>query len=55
MSDIFDIPLVLVDDGKYYELEFNTYALAQPSDFPCLAFLKKGKRIYKKNIYDYRG
>jgi hypothetical protein len=55
MSDIFDIPLVLFDDGKYYELEFYMYSLEQPTDFPYQAFLEKGKRIYNKNIYDYRG
>lgn len=56
MSDIFDIPLVLIDsNGLYYELDFYDYSLEQPSDFPSIAFLKKGERIYKNKMKDYRG
>lgn len=55
MSDIFDIPLILVDNGKYYELEFNMYALDGFTDFPIKAFLTKGNRIYKKDVNNYEG
>lgn len=51
MSDIFDIPLILIDNnGHYFELKFDGYSLEQPSDFPCIAFLKKSKRITKKDL-----
>lgn len=55
MSDIFDIPIILKDGNYYYELEFEDYALEQPSDFPSQAYLKKGKRILKKDLDKYYG
>ena len=56
MSGIFDIALILKDsNGLYYELVFDGYALEQPDDFPVQCFLKKGKRIYKKELNDYTG
>ena len=56
MSDIFDIPIILKDNnGHYFELEFDGYVLEQPSDFPSVAYLKKGKRITRKEALYYRG
>ena len=55
MSDIFDIPLILVDDGKYYELKMVNYSLDGFTDFPVQAYLQKGNRIYKKDVWDYEG
>lgn len=56
MSDIFDIPLILVDDnGFLYELEFEGYTLEGGSEFPIQCFLKKGKRIFRKNVLNYEG
>ena len=52
ISDIFDIPIILYDEEKnmYYELEFYGYVLDGFTDFPIKAYLKKGKRIYKKDL-----
>ena len=55
MRDIFDIPLILIDDGKYYELKMVDYAIDGLTDFPCQAYITKGKRIYKKDIGKYEG
>lgn len=54
-SDIFDIPLVLIDDGKYYELEFDDYTLDGLTELPIICYLRKGDRIYKKYVRDYNG
>lgn len=53
MSDIFDIPIILVDKGKYYELNFNSYMLDGFSDFPSIAFLTIGDEIPRKELMDY--
>ena len=51
ISDLFsDTPLVLKEeDGKYYEVHFSGEAI-DGWDTPILTFLKKGKRIYKKDL-----
>ena len=51
ISDLFsDTPLVLKDDdGKYYEVQFSGEAI-DGWDRPVLTFIKKGKRIYKKDL-----
>ena len=56
LSDVFDIPLVLKNNnGQYFELKFEGYALEQPSDFPVLAIVKKGDKIDKKELSYYNG
>lgn len=55
MSDIFDIPIVLVENGHYYELVFNTYMLDGFDDFPILTFLAKGDEIPRNKLTKYEG
>ena len=51
ISDLFsDTPLILKDDdGKYYEVQFSGEAI-DGWDRPVITFIKKGKRIYKKDL-----
>ena len=51
ISDLFsDTPLILKDDdGKYYEVQFSGEVI-DGWDRPVLTFIKKGKRIYKKDL-----
>lgn len=51
ISDLFsDTPLILKEeDGKYYELHFSGEVI-DGWDNPVLTFLKKGNRIYKKDL-----
>lgn len=52
LSDVFNIELLLKEGNSWYELEFEGYVLEQPSDFPCKAVLKRGKRITKNEALD---
>ena len=51
ISDLFiDTPLILKDDdGNYYEVQFSGEAIVG-WDRPVITFIKKGKRIYKKDL-----
>lgn len=51
ISDLFsDCPLILEDDNKYYELRMSGVSLSGFDDVPVQIYLKKGNRIYKKDI-----
>ena len=54
ISDLFeDTPIILVEDGKYYELEKIGYAIDGITDLPSGVFVKKEGRIYKKDLDKY--
>lgn len=54
ISDLFeDVPVILEEDGKYYELEMSDYVIDGLSDLPCAVFVRKGGRIFKKDLDDY--
>lgn len=53
ISDLFsDCPLILEDDGKYYELRMSGVAVSCFDDTPVQVYLRKGDRIYKKDLRD---
>ena len=55
ISDLFsDCPLILVDDGKYYELRMSGVAVSGFNDVPVQVFLRKGPRIFKKDLRDVK-
>ena len=52
ISDLFsDCPLILEEDGKYYELRYNGETVSGFSDTPVQIYLRKGPRIYKKDLH----
>lgn len=54
ISDLFeDTPIILVEDGKYYELEKIGYSIDGITDLPSGVFVRKGSRIYKKDLDEY--
>ena len=51
ISDLFsDCPLILEDDGKYYELRWSGATVSGFDDTPVQIYLRKGPRIYKKDL-----
>lgn len=55
ISDLFsDCPLILEDDGKYYELRMSGVAVSGFDDTPIQIYLRKGDRIYKKDLKDIK-
>lgn len=53
ISDLFsDCPLILEDDGKYYELRMSGVSVSGFDDAPIQIYLRKGDRIYKKDLRD---
>lgn len=55
ISDLFsDCPLILEDDGKYYELRMSGVAVSGFDDTPVQVYLRKGDRIYKKDLRDIK-
>ena len=52
ISDLFsDCPLILEDDGRYYELRYSGASISGFDDVPIQIFLKKGPRIFKKDLH----
>lgn len=45
-----DADIVLKEDGMYYELEYAASIIDGVSELPTRFILKKGKRIYKKEL-----
>ena len=55
ISDLFsDCPLILKDDGKYYELRMSGVSVSGFDDTPVQVYLRKGDRIYKKDLRDVK-
>lgn len=44
--------LILEDDGKYYELRMSGVSVSGFDDTSIQVYLRKGDRIYKKNLRD---
>lgn len=44
--------LILEDDGKYYELRMSGVSVSGFDDTLVQVYLRKGDRIYKKNLRD---
>lgn len=42
------------DENRYYELLFEGEIVNGFTDAPMVIILKKGKRVYNKDIYDYK-
>lgn len=55
ISDLFsDCPIILEDDGKYYELRWSGVSVSGFDDTPVQVFLRKGPRIFKKDLRDVK-
>lgn len=55
ISDLYsDCPIILEENGKYYQLKLKDVTLDGFTEAPVQIFLKKGDRIYKKNLHDVK-